>query len=236
MFYLIPLIIGLVLLILFLYFRVKEKRVLATYLKGLTSLCFIITALVAYLLSKNPNNIFGVFVIIGLCFGLLGDVFLDIKFITKKHEYLMTALGFIAFGVGHIFYISGLFISYFDFSRSVLYIIIPIIISILGVVMSLLMEKFTPIRYNKMLPFVIGYGFILFFVTSMYFSTSIQSSFAHPTLLIISISLVVFTLSDLILNNTYFSKGCNTPIFIISNHVLYYLAQFAIAISLLFIL
>ena len=237
MFYwLIPLIIGVVLLATFLFFRVKEKRVTAVIFKGLTSMMFIATALVSWLTSKNPQSIFGIFVILGLFFGLLGDVFLDIKYINTTKETLWTSLGFCAFGVGHIFFITGLFSCFFNFSLNVLYIIIPIIIALALTTLSLLMEKFTPIKYNNMKPFVIVYGFLLFFVTAIYFSATIQSGWQNMTLLIFSMGLVMFSLSDLILNNTYFAPGFNTPSFVISNHIIYYIAQFAIAASLMFLL
>lgn len=235
LYWLIPFILGMLLLGAFLFFRVKEKRVVAVVLKGLTSLLFIITALVAWLASSNPSNSLGIFVLIGLFFGLLGDVFLDIKFITKKHEFLFTALGFIAFGLGHIAYISGLFINFFDFSKSVLYLIIPIIASLLLMVVTLLMEKFTPIRYKNMKPYVIVYGFILFFVTTIYLSGAIQNGWHVTTLTLMFVGFILFALSDLILNNTYFAPGFTKPVFIISNHILYYFGQFLIAISLFFL-
>ena len=236
MFYwLIPLIIGIIFLGLFLFFRVKEKRVIAVVFKGCTSLMFIVTALVAWLTSKNPNSSFGIFVLLGLFFGLLGDIFLDLKFILKR-ELLWTTFGFFAFAFGHVFYLTGLFINFYDFNNNILYLVLPGVIAFLLVVVTLLMEKFTPIRYGKMKPCCIGYGFLLFFTTSTYFSTTIQSGWNVVTLIIMSICLILFMFSDLILNNTYFAKGYTAPVYIISNHVLYYIAQFGIAISLFFLL
>ena len=232
----IPISIGVIFLIAFLIFRVKEKRVIAVIFKGLTSLMFVITALVAWLTSHNPNSTFGIFVLIGLFFGLLGDVFLDLKYIILKKEHLYTVLGFMAFGVGHIFFTTGLFIHFFNFNANILYLIIPIIVSALLVVVTLLMEKFSQIRYKEMKPYVIAYGFILFFVTTLYLSTCIQSGWHVTTLIMMFIGFVLFASSDLILNNTYFATGFNTPLFVITNHVLYYVAQFLIAASLFFLI
>lgn len=234
-YWLIPLIIGFISLLAFLYFRVKEKRVIAVYIKCFTSLMFIATATVAWLTSKNPNSTFGIFVIIGLFFGMLGDVFLDLKFIVTKKEFLLTAAGFIAFALGHIAFILGLFIHYFDFNAHVLYLAIPLGASAILVLVTLLMEKFSKIRYKKMKPFVIVYGFILFFVTTIYLSTAIQTKWNVVTIFIMSMSFIAFALSDLILNNTYFAPGFSGPAYIISNHTLYYIAQFAIAVSLFFV-
>ena len=236
LYWLIPLIIGFVLLSVFLYFRVKEKRVIAVIIKGFVSLMFIATALVAWLTSKNPNTAFGVFILLGLFFGLLGDVLLDIKYIDLNRELLFTRLGFIAFAIGHIFYISGLFVYFFDFSSSVLYIIIPAIIAVFLMVVTLLMEKFTKVRYVNMKVFVIVYALILFFTTSIFMSASIQNGWQNVTVMIMAFALISFALSDLILNNTYFAPGFSAPVFIITNHVFYYIAQFAIAMSLFFLI
>ena len=236
MFWLIPLITGFVLLGVFLYFRVKEKRVTAVVIKGFVSLMFIVTALVAWLTSKNPDNTFAVFILFGLFFGLLGDILLDIKYIDLNRELLFTRLGFIAFAVGHIFYVTGLFVYLFSFDANVLYIIIPILIALLLMAITLLMEKFTKVRYERMKIFVIFYAFILFFTTAIYMSAAIQSGWNSTTVIIIAFALIAFALSDLILNNTYFAPGFSSPAFIISNHFFYYVAQFAIAISLFFLI
>lgn len=237
MFYwLIPLIIGFALLLVFLFFRVKEQRVTAVIIKGFVSLMFIATALVAWLTSKNPNTAFGMFILLGLFFGLLGDILLDIKYIDLNRELLFTRLGFIAFAIGHIFYVSGLFVYFFDFSASVLYVIIPAIIALVLMVVTLLMEKFTKVRYEKMKIFVIFYAIVLFFTTAIFMSASIQNGWQNTTVMIMAFALISFALSDLILNNTYFAPGFSTPVFIITNHIFYYIAQFAIAASLFFLL
>lgn len=235
LYWIIPLAIGAALLWFFLFFRVKEKRVIAVIFKGLVSLMFIATAIVAWQTSAHPQNLFGLFVILALFCGLLGDIFLDLKYVIKEKENLYTVLGFVAFGVGHIFSITGVLTYFFNFSLSPLYIIIPILISIALVAVSLLMEKFTPIKYKKMKPCVILYGFLLFLVASLYFSTSIQGGFNNITIISIAFGYVLFALSDLILNNTYFAPNCNTPIYVISNHLIYYIAQFSIAISLFYL-
>ena len=237
MFYwLIPLSIGIVLLAVFLYFRVKEQRVTAVIIKGFVSLMFIVTAIVAWLTSSNPQSIFPIFVLIALFFGLLGDILLDIKYITTTRELLFTRLGFIAFGVGHIFYITGLLVCFYNFSSSVLYFIIPITIGLALMGVTLALEKVGPLRYGNMRLFVAVYSFLLFLVTSIYMSVAIQSGWATRTVWIMAIAMLSFALSDLILNNTYFASGFNKPIFVIVNHVTYYIAQFAIALSLFFLM
>ena len=67
-------------------------------------------------------------------------------------------------------------------------------------------------------------------------SSAIQTGWNNTTLMIMAIAFIVFMLSDLILNNTYFAKGYGTAPYIIANHALYYIAQFMIAVSLFFLL
>lgn len=236
MIWLIPYIIGLVVLGPFLYFRVKELRLLAVIIKAIVSLLFITTALVAWLHTNHGDNYFGLYVIVGLVFGLFGDVLLDLKYMSKKHEFVYTISGFFAFAFGHAFYLAGLFIYFYNFNANVMYIIVPVIITLLLTAATLLMEVFTKIKYGKMRPYVLLYGLFLFFITSMYISFAIQTNWQVSTINIMAISFLFFALSDLILNNTYFAPGFNKPVYIIVNHVLYYIAQFSIAMSLFYLL
>ncbi|MBR0440017.1 MAG: hypothetical protein IJK27_04630 [Bacilli bacterium] len=236
LYFLIPLILGVITLLPFLYFRSKEQRVIAVIIKGLVSFSFIVTGLVAYLTSKNPQSNFGIFVLVGLFFGLLGDIFLDLKYIVLSKEMFYTILGFFSFAFGHLFFTLGLFLNYYDFNSNILYLIIPIIVTILLTVATLLMEKVSKVRYQKMKPFVLIYGLFLFFTTSIYMSVAIQTHFEVMTITLMAIAFILFMASDLILNNTYFAPGFSGPVFIITNHLLYYIAQFMIAVSLFFII
>ena len=61
-----------------------------------------------------------------------------------------------------------------------------------------------------------------------------MSGFANTGLLMMFIGGVLFAVSDLILNLTYFAEGHEQPFDLISNSVTYYAAQFIIAFSILF--
>lgn len=237
MFYwLIPLTIGIILLTIFLVYRGKGQRVKAVIYKGFVSLMFIITALVAWKCSSNPHTMFGLYIIIGLILGLFGDIFLDLKFIITKHEFLFTVLGFIVFLLGHVFYFVGLFVTFFDFSNNVLYWIIPLVVALILMVITLLFENFGLVKYHKMKPYVALYALVLFFDVAIYFSGAVQLGWQNITVTMMAFGLVSFALSDLILNNTYFAPNFDKPIYIIINHALYYIGQFVIAVSLFFLI
>jgi len=55
-----------------------------------------------------------------------------------------------------------------------------------------------------------------------------------PDLILFLIGSILFLLSDLVLSMTYFD-GKDSKIMIIINHVLYYAAQFSIAVAVLYI-
>ena len=55
------------------------------------------------------------------------------------------------------------------------------------------------------------------------------------TLNLLFIGLIFFLISDLILSGTYFGEGKNRPVDVVTNHVTYYVGQFLIALSLLYL-
>ena len=66
-------------------------------IKSITSIGFVLIALInfIYLLNSNKTNLmFAIFMLTGLTFAMLGDIFLEIEFI----------IGAILFAIGHVFY------------------------------------------------------------------------------------------------------------------------------------
>lgn len=67
------------------------------WIKSITSIGFVLIALInfIYLLNSNKTNLmFAIFMLTGLTFAMLGDIFLEIEFI----------IGAILFAIGHVFY------------------------------------------------------------------------------------------------------------------------------------
>ena len=225
---------GLLFLTLFLIDKCTKYSVRETALKATTSVCFIGIAVCGYYYSMSNGNIntFGIFVIIGLLFGLLGDIWLDLKYVFKEQDSIFTKLGFLVFGIGHIFYISGMISNFYDGS-SILYLILPIPAALIAVVCVLLLEKPMKVKYGSLKPIVLSYSFILFLMMSYGISFSIIYGFTNWAVNFMAIGGILFVASDLILSGTYFGVGKERPIDIVTNSVIYYFAQFAIAFSLL---
>jgi len=242
--------VGVVFLILFLIKRDKNGSVLATGLKTLTSLMFIVTALVA-MIETNKYGISFILIIIGLVCGMIGDILLDLKVYFKSltntynvsikdHDYL-TYFGMLSFGIGHIMYIISTFLLSDDLIKELIFSLI-IGLALISLIM-IISIKLLKMNYGKFLIPSICYGFLLSsFLVFMIFRIINHYSVGNLFLLLGSI---FFILSDLVLSMTYFSKeedynknGILNPesrFMISTNHILYYIAQFLIALSILFL-
>lgn len=226
--------LGVIATVIFLFLRVKRGGVDATIAKAFASLLFILTAVAACATSHAPYDIFNYFIIGGLVLGLLGDIWLDLKWVYPESNDKYTFTGFISFGIGHFFFLAGLFLRFADFSKS-LYIIVPIILSALIGFVITLMEKPLKLVYGKFKTISGIYGGILVFMTLLSGSLALMSEFKVMTLNFMFIGGILFLISDLILSGTYFGEGKNRPVDVVTNHVSYYAAQFVIASSLLFL-
>ena len=250
--------LGIISLGLFLFKRDKKSSVVAIAIKALTSIFFILTAMFSFIdnISKTGNtDYYGllslIFLVLGLVFGMIGDIFLDFKiyfktlnmrFLCLENDYdILMITGMSAFGIGHIFYILSSYIHYPE-------LLMPLIYSCLGAVVLVVLIFVVSIKVMKMtfrkflIPCII-YGFLLCaFVLFSIFRIIHEYNTANLLLLIGSI---LFILSDLVLSITYFSKeedykkeGFLNPesrFMIILNHTTYYAAQFLIAMAILFI-
>lgn len=241
--------LGIIFLVLFLIFRNKFGSIVAIIFKTLTSLMFVFCAISATI-DKNDNNIPFLLIIIGLIFGMIGDILLDFKvyFKTlnnkynvdiKDHDLLMYS-GMASFGIGHIFFIASCYLLFGKLWQLFLSLGIGFILITLILLISIKLMK---MKFGKFFIPSYIYGFLLSgFVIFMIFIV-INKNYTGSILLLIGS--ILFILSDLVLSMTYFSKvedyqkeGVLNPEsrFMISiNHILYYGAQFIIAISILFI-
>jgi len=97
---------GLAVTAVFLFSRSKGASVKNLFLKMVSSLFFILSAVFAVMLRPEASA-YGMLLVMGGALGLCGDIALDLKYIYKKdaHPYLIS--GFLFFLVGHIFYSSA---------------------------------------------------------------------------------------------------------------------------------
>ena len=216
----------------FCYEKVKAYSLKAVLIKTSCSLLFI--ALAAYGFFKSGYHHFTPFAIIALALGMLGDIFLEMKYVFKEKDKEFTYAGFIVFGLGHIFYITGMFFEFFAV-EGLLYAVIPFIFGVAMAFLCMLIEKPFKLKYGAYRFICFLYAITLFSDLGLAFSLTLMTGFKNVSLILIFVGMALFALSDLVLNNTYFGEGHEKPVDLISNTVMYYVAQNLIALSILFL-
>ena len=223
------LVIGILAIVVFLVLRVKRGGIAALYAKAVASLCFIATAVAAT--NENRSFLgFGSFMTIGLVCGLLGDVWLDLKWIylQDKDSYLYS--GFIFFLLGHICFITAVFnASPYTPLSAVIAAAAALVIAVIAV----LLEKPLKMRYGKFKWIVFLYSLTLSMTMTMAMVTAVITHF-QTMWVVMSVGGLLFLLSDLVLSGMYFGEGKNTKFNVVLNHSLYYAAQFIMAATVLF--
>ncbi len=232
------LVLGGLSLAMFLLFRTKEGGIIPAILKTITSLLFVATAVSAvvnnYIVTGAPGVCkltFYALVILGLVCGVIGDLSLDLKVtyqeMNLRHSDIYTFFGMGAFGVGHILYIVAVSI-FFGFSAWS--ILIAVALTALIFTVSLFLLK---MQFGKFLIPSIIYALLLTMFLTCTVVAGIFAGFTAPVIMLV-IGAALFLLSDLVLSMIYFD-GHEARVLIIVNHVLYYAAQFLIALSLYYI-
>ncbi len=227
--YYITLCLGLVVTTVFLFKRSQGANITNLILKTVSSVAFLLTAMVAIMLNPETLN-FGVLILMGGVLGLIGDIVLDLKCIYLKDADKFLYAGFSFFLAGHVLYnIAIVMLNGLKWQQVIICIAISILIGAITVATSKTMK----IDFGKFKLIVLAYSSLLVLTSA----TSILSAFltGEMSMIILAIGAVLFLLSDLVLSFTYFSKGWDKPVHIFVNHLLYYAAQFMIASSIMFI-
>ena len=223
------LIVGILATAVFLVLRVQRGGIAALYAKAVASLCFIATAIAA----TNENRLFldfGSWMTFGLVFGLLGDVWLDLKWIylQDKDSYLYS--GFIFFLLGHVCFVTAVFkVGPYTPTSLIVAFAAALVIALVAV----LMEKLLKMHYGKFKWIVFLYSFMLALTMTMSMTLAVITGF-EKMWTVMSVGGLLFLLSDLVLSGMYFGEGKNTSFNVILNHTLYYAAQFIMAATVLF--
>ena len=223
---------GMAAVAVFLVLRVKCGGFKGLFSKATASFFFLLTAFCAA--AANPGHgVYAVLIVFGLALGLSGDIWLDLKWIYKADADKFLNAGFIAFMIGHLFYIGAIY--KFAGNWSVLTAVLPVIVSVVVAIGNVIVsEKLLKLKFGKFRTIVGVYTFFLFMTFAVSAVAMLNNSFAKQWILT-AVGGILFILSDAVLSNMYFKEGGNTKPNVVINHTLYYAAQFVIASSVLFI-
>ena len=232
--YLLFLIAGAISFVVFLLETLRRSTPAGTIKKAVVSFFFIAVAASAAYASGSYGTVIVPFVILGLVLGMLGDIWLDLKNVFSDARDFFTLSGFASFGIGHIFFILGMILQYYRKGHA-LSIIIPIVLSIAISIVNICLEKKMRLFYGTYRGPVLVYGALLFTTVLMALSLSFLNGFREPALIWITVGGILFAVSDLILSGLYFGGREGRPVHTVMNLSTYYLGQYLIALSLLFV-
>lgn len=234
-------VIYFLLVIAFLIVRVRQGGVKALVLKALSSITFIVLGRIALVMSFD-NFSYGIFIFIGLIFGMLGDICLDLKYVHKKYDEKYTFAGMISFLIGHLFYIAGILATYKEY---VLWqIVFAIFCAVVITTISHISSKKSGVEYDKFEVLSFIYGAVTMITVTL--SLNAMNMFGWlpvingeplpenlPRHIVLFTGTVLFAFSDLVLSFVFFKKGENKSRNVILNHTLYYVSQYVLVLSII---
>lgn len=229
------LVLGALMSVVFIVSKVVNYSLKTIIFKTIASLFFVSLGITCFVLNSSGHFYFKLFTVLGLFFGMLGDLLLGFKYITTKTQKVWILLGMFAFALGHISYITGLLIDFYV-PGNVLFIILPFTLPVVFIVLYMLISRKVGINFGKgMLPFGLFY---LYCLSTMVFTSICMVSlhqFSIPTLVMFFSGALCFGASDMMLTGAYFKPGKRSKTYMATYSVFYYVAQFVIAFSIFFL-
>ncbi|MDR3185726.1 MAG: lysoplasmalogenase [Christensenellaceae bacterium] len=220
----------------FLLVRVTKEPIYGLLAKILPSVGFVLIGVIGMALRSDYLPYNSIFIILGLVFGLVGDIVLDLKRAHSEFEdkYLMT--GMISFFAGHIAYLIAFFTVFYEHQAwesmllpALVSLGIAIVIAPITIIVS---QKYLKANFGKFKILSLLYAGILMFLTVL----TIWFAALDTTFIVIAVGMFMFLASDLILSQMYFVEGkSENKLLVILNHSAYYAAQILVALSLFII-
>lgn len=222
-----PAIVGAILQGLFIGVEHQKKYVAAVCLKGSASVCFCLIGFFAYLIGAVDGgaSAFTKYVFIGLIFGAVGDILLNLRFVFDKIGQKIFLAGIAAFLTGHIIYL----VAIIPASESLLISVICGVV-VAAILLSIIFKSFELKPAFKI--FGILYIGAVVLMTSIAIGNCITGGFEKYAVLY-AVGAVLFTVSDVVLIFNTFGPTSKFSLRI-TNLSLYYIGQLLIASSLFF--
>lgn len=204
------------------FYHKRFKKALV--LKGLASICFVIQGFISFF--NTEFSIPALFILIGLCLGIVGDEIIALCQIFPQHDSRHFLGGGAFFIVGHLFYI-GAMLALNGTNFIAVAICLVILISLCVI-------------YENRRKYLVGklkHSLKLYIGVILVFAALGVGTFIHrgtPGTALFALGGALFTISD---NVLFAYKFGNRPRYYqnVILHVTYYLAQFVIAFSIAYL-
>ena len=227
--------LGAVMSTVFIVSKVINYSLKTIIFKTIASLFFVALGIALFCMHSEGHFYFKLFTILGLFFGLLGDVLLGFKYITTKTKKFWILSGLFAFAIGHIMYTTGLLLEFYV-PGNALFIVLPFTLPLVFMCIYMFVAKRVGINFGKgLLPFALFYLYCLTMMLSTSISMVCLHKFAVTTLVMFFCGAICFATSDSMLTGAYFKEGQRPKAYMATYSVFYYVAQFVIAFSIFFL-
>jgi YhhN-like protein. len=208
------------------FFRLKDKAFWGMVMKLVAAFSFTATAVSAHFFSGG-NELYFLFLMLGLLSGLFGDVFLGVKEIAPDYRKKLIMLGLVFFLSGHLFYLIA-FIGVTGFNY------VPLLVAagfaVLAAIGVFAMKLTTSPALKSVL--VLYY----FFITYMSASAGYMVYITRSTGAILAFcGSMLFVVSDTVISQIYFTETARKRQLGVVETSTYFTAQTFIALSLLFL-
>lgn len=214
---------GAILETLFIMQSYRRRDFACILFKALASACFVLLA--AQCLRLRGLNNYGELVFCGLVCGFLGDVLLALRFPFAARGRLFFVLGTVSFFAGHVFYVLAIL----RLSPDAWKYAIPI--SLIALAAAWYYARAKEVSAGKLLPLGLAYIAEVLFMAACALSGAFLAE--SRALFLFFLGGLCFSLSDNMLVVLSFGRN-DSPYRNAVLHVLYYMAQIFIALSILF--
>ncbi len=215
--------------VLFIVIRTWKGGLPAMLLKTLASLCFVTMGIVGLATSTLTNKIPLALIVIGLLFGMVGDILLDLKVIYDNDKIYLN-FGMLSFVLGHMAYFSALTLFAYETEKSLW---LPVLVSVgvaLAVTAVILIggKKLMKLEFGDYLWQTVAYTIILAFMVEYTLILAIMNAGMWMAF----VAFALFFMSDAVLSSQYFGGKLHSRPYIAINHTLYYSAQILLALTI----
>lgn len=218
-------IIGCIIQGIFIYSEYVDKYVPAVILKGSASLMFVIIGALGLISCEDKS--FGKLIVIGLIFGMIGDILLNLRYLLEKIGQKIFLMGILAFLIGHVLYLCALIPK----SKALL-ICVSLGIVLAAITLIIIFKTIDEVKIAFKI-FGVFYVGAVIVMTTIAIGNMITSGF-ELSAVVYAVGALAFMSSDIIL---IFNTFCGTSKFSLrlTNLAMYYLGQILIAMSLMWV-